>query len=329
MLSARENRLTVDVLSRPRVNRKGKPIPSLDAPRPPISIDIRTLDEQQAALNLAQLSGQGSSSVTTLVDTLVAEADPALVSIMARGNPANMAAGKLTKMDQQSLRAMLAYMEEVSGKVRDLLEPATPSRQTSPQPAMINSGGSSRDPGARVPSLTNSQSTEAEPDIPGAPDGVPNTLIPMEADKDIPSPATSRVSTPNGEFADESKATVLGNVQTLPDIQAPTIKRELSPAVEEMNQQSNADVAIVIDGSSSPEPEYQRKTRDTSTPINSSKVAVVIESDTSTDDKNEVVVTETRQIARGVGVSGVNHSAVEMADAPENVEDVHNRMDLD
>jgi len=65
-------------LRRSRENRKGKPIPPLGAasilaatPAVHHALDAHTLEEQQAAHNLAQLSGFGDTGITKLVDTLL------------------------------------------------------------------------------------------------------------------------------------------------------------------------------------------------------------------------------------------------------------------
>lgn len=150
-----------------RENRKGKPIPPLNIAQPTASSSLlnkRSLEEQQAVYNLAALSGQGTSSVNTLVDVLLvcafqftvfpimitnnpmqAEADPSIISLMASGNSDHLASGKLNHMDQQSLRAVLAQMEKMTNHIKSMLEPFTPV--TSSQDQLVSS---------KVPSLTNS-----------------------------------------------------------------------------------------------------------------------------------------------------------------------------
>jgi hypothetical protein len=39
-------------------------------------LEIRSLEEQQAALNLAQLSEQGTANITTLIDALLVRQPP-------------------------------------------------------------------------------------------------------------------------------------------------------------------------------------------------------------------------------------------------------------
>ncbi|KAK0673918.1 hypothetical protein QBC41DRAFT_310908 [Cercophora samala] len=154
-----EKGIRADFLSRARFNRKGKPIPPLNAARSPTTpLKQRTLDEQQAVRNLAQLSGQGTANITTLIDTLISQADPCVVTLMSRGNADHFqSAEQLTRMDQQSLRAMLAQAEVMSQQIRQLL--SSGSNGTAPA----------------VPSLTTSMSIDGD----------------SEADKVAPSPAAT------------------------------------------------------------------------------------------------------------------------------------------
>ncbi|KAL1871874.1 hypothetical protein VTK73DRAFT_1842 [Phialemonium thermophilum] len=140
-----EKGIKLDFFSRIRENRKGKPIAPL-ANRFPVSLgahapqplNSRSLDEQQAALNLAWLSGHDASAVDALVDALIAEADPTVVSLIARGNPTHIKNGALDQIDVQSLRAMLAQMEQLSNRIKSVLhdrsgaEEAPATRETSP-----------------------------------------------------------------------------------------------------------------------------------------------------------------------------------------------------
>ncbi|CCC08313.1 unnamed protein product [Sordaria macrospora k-hell] len=145
--------IKLDFLSRVRENRKGKPIPPLNIPQATGTgasvgsslLNKRSLEEQQAVYNLAALSGQGTSGVNILVDALLAQADPSVISLMASGNSDHLAAGKLNHMDQQSLRAMLAQMEKMTNQIKSMLEPVTPVAASQDQ--LVSS---------KVPSLTNS-----------------------------------------------------------------------------------------------------------------------------------------------------------------------------
>ncbi|KAK3380006.1 hypothetical protein B0T24DRAFT_523092 [Lasiosphaeria ovina] len=130
-----EKGIKLDFLS--RYNRKGKRIPQLRAPTPELatspvqpmqpmqpmqpSLNTWTLDEQQAAHNLAQLSGQGAAPITTLVDTLLAQAPPSVIGLIARTNTQHVQNGSLTNIDEQSLRAMLVYMEHMRQEIKQVL----------------------------------------------------------------------------------------------------------------------------------------------------------------------------------------------------------------
>lgn len=116
--------IKLDFLSRARQerrNRKGKLIQPLAARAQPLA--ARTLEEQQAARNLAQLSGQDGAGLQLLVDTLIAQASPEIISLMARANPEHFdATGKLTTMDKQSLRAILAQLETTGSLIKNFLD---------------------------------------------------------------------------------------------------------------------------------------------------------------------------------------------------------------
>ncbi|KAK3322168.1 hypothetical protein B0H66DRAFT_192771 [Apodospora peruviana] len=240
-----ERGIKSDFLSHARVNRKGKPIPPLSDTIVQPPLDMRSLEEQQAAYNLAQLSGSGNSTVASLVDALLAEADPTIIALMARGNKKHLESGKLNGMDQQSLRAMLSQMEEMSGRIRRMLAPATPERLTSPQAAIsiTDSGSTARDLGARVPSLTNSQTTDAESENPQQPPVAPQHLQTKsngKKDLDLPSPAATELPTINGDGDDllnERKVSASGEVVN----GGPRVKEEENPAAAK-------GVALAVDG---------------------------------------------------------------------------------
>ncbi|KAK0722319.1 hypothetical protein B0T26DRAFT_641949 [Lasiosphaeria miniovina] len=110
-----------------------------------LSLNTWTLDEQQAAHNLAQLSGQGAAPITTLVDTLLAQAPPSVIGLMARTNTQHVQNGSLTNIDEQSLRAMLVYMEHMRQEIKQVLSTAAPNGQAA----------------ETTSSLANSQATDA------------------------------------------------------------------------------------------------------------------------------------------------------------------------
>ncbi|KAK0645916.1 hypothetical protein B0T16DRAFT_149273 [Cercophora newfieldiana] len=206
-----EKGIKLDFLSSVRENRKGKPIPPLmDGLHPPAApkqhaIDKATLNRQQAAYNLAQLSGQGTAPLDNLVDTLVAEADPAVIDLMARSRPENLTGNSvLDQMDEQGLRAMYAQLSQMRDRIEQRLHHRTPE-QSSPQPATGLSGTAHEQP-ARVPSLTHSQTTEAESENPltnqQTPYGAGLDSADGSKEKNLPSPAATDVVMPSNKADD-------------------------------------------------------------------------------------------------------------------------------
>jgi hypothetical protein len=177
-------------------------------------IDKATLDHQQAAYNLAQLSGQGAAPIDNLIDVLLSEADPDVISLMARARSENLTANQaLDHMDEQGLRAMFAQIEQMKSRIQQLLQPGTPE-QSSPQRATGSSGGT-QEHSARVPSLTHSQTTDAESENPvmsqHTPRGVGLDSVDRPKEKNLHSPAATddvmpisktnedKALTPNGD----------------------------------------------------------------------------------------------------------------------------------
>ncbi|KAK5663938.1 hypothetical protein OQA88_150 [Cercophora sp. LCS_1] len=167
--------IKLDFVSRMRQNRKGKPIPPAAATpaaesRAPPMLDKRELDKQQAAYNLVQLSGQGTSGVDALVDALIAEANPAVIDLMARSNADRIAENQgWGGMEEQSLRAMLAQVDRMGDRIRHLLNSATPATQG---------------PASGVANLTHAQTATASSE---------GALVDQGKEKNLPSPALSRV----------------------------------------------------------------------------------------------------------------------------------------
>lgn len=225
-----------------RENRKGKPIPPLNLSQTTGAaasvgsslLNKRSLEEQQAVYNLAALSGQGTSGVNTLVDTLLvcasssvasaitmtnisaqAQADPSVISLMASGNSDHLANGNLNHMDQQSLRAMLAQMEKMTSQIRSMLEPVTPMAASQDQ--LVSS---------KVPSLTNSsqsitdgESEKTVRDVEGTPTVKKELSSSPAATDDVanarqtkePAPPRRKKRKSNGRKSADSDAAVLHN----------------------------------------------------------------------------------------------------------------------
>jgi len=151
--------------------------PAVPAPRP---MAQRSLEEQQAALNLAQLSGARDDGVATLIDAMIvgpitscafvqradrskSQADPSVIDLMARAEPSHLENTQLNQMDQQSLRAILARAESMTEQIRKLLASGTPAQ---PVPQTVSAKATVpaevEEAPATVPSLTNSQSPDPE-----------------------------------------------------------------------------------------------------------------------------------------------------------------------
>jgi hypothetical protein len=155
-----ERGIKLDFLSRIHSQKPAvpPPPPTPPAPRPAAQ---RSLEEQQAALNLAQLSGTRDDGVATLIDAMISQADPSVIDVMARANPSHLESAELNHMDQQSLRAILASAESMTNRIRQLLASPT-AEQPSPQASGANI--KSEQAPAIAPSITNSQSPNPEPD---------------------------------------------------------------------------------------------------------------------------------------------------------------------
>jgi len=141
-------------------------------------MDRKFLETQQAAYNLAQLSGKGTAGVSTLVDTLILKAEEPVISMIASANPEHIASGQLNEMDKQALRAILAQIEQMSSLIRQVLTPTTSTHETITPIAMQEQAA------PPVPSLTNSQSSDADSPEPTGPDS-------HTPEKSIPSPAAT------------------------------------------------------------------------------------------------------------------------------------------
>ncbi|EMR90381.1 putative phd-finger domain-containing protein [Botrytis cinerea BcDW1] len=77
--------------------------------------DSRSLDEQQAALNLAYLATANPTInlTQTLIDALISEADEPVIKLIAKGDASKLSKKKpLTQADKSSLVAMTAFLQE-------------------------------------------------------------------------------------------------------------------------------------------------------------------------------------------------------------------------
>jgi hypothetical protein len=96
-----------------------------------------------------------------------AEASPAVISLMARGNPQHIETGtNLNKMDEQSLRAMQIQLEKVTNMIKERLgqtahdaSPASPiSTQADQLPVTTNTNNAN----SHVPDVAPTTTTSGE-----------------------------------------------------------------------------------------------------------------------------------------------------------------------
>ncbi|KAJ6785833.1 hypothetical protein PWT90_10241 [Aphanocladium album] len=94
----------------------------------------RQVDEMQASLNLIGLKQRPSDGIDQLTSALLSSADANVLNLMARGNADNIALGQLTEGDRQSLRAMLAQMDAMSSRIRQVLGESKHAVSSMPTP---------------------------------------------------------------------------------------------------------------------------------------------------------------------------------------------------
>ncbi|KAH6897022.1 hypothetical protein B0T10DRAFT_556868 [Thelonectria olida] len=98
------------------------PLPVEDPNRPIKGSDMqRTVNEIQVALSLNGLKLSRSENIDQLISALLQNADPSVVALMAKNNANSIATGKLTEGDKIGLRALLAQMDAMSARIRDVL----------------------------------------------------------------------------------------------------------------------------------------------------------------------------------------------------------------
>jgi hypothetical protein len=162
------------------------------------------LEEQQAALNLAQLSGTRDDGVAVLIDALIvgfitshsfcltltsqkSQANPSTIDVMARADATHLESAQLNHMDQQSLRAMLANAEAMTNHIRQLL-----ASSATEQPAQQSTGRKTEaeQTPAVAPSVANSHSPDPDSDNSANLDA-DRSAMEIDAAKSPPSPATT------------------------------------------------------------------------------------------------------------------------------------------
>ncbi|KAG6004233.1 hypothetical protein E4U21_001291 [Claviceps maximensis] len=81
----------------------------------------RKVEEMQVCLNLISLKQKRSDGIEQLISALLAAADQNVLSLMAQSNAENIALNQVTNTDRLGLRAMLAQMEAMSTRIRQVL----------------------------------------------------------------------------------------------------------------------------------------------------------------------------------------------------------------
>ncbi|KJZ78955.1 hypothetical protein HIM_01728 [Hirsutella minnesotensis 3608] len=81
----------------------------------------RNIDEIQLSLNLIGLRRKRSEPIDNLTSALVSAADDNVLALMAKSNADNIATGQLSQDDKQGLRALLAQMDAMRSRIREVL----------------------------------------------------------------------------------------------------------------------------------------------------------------------------------------------------------------
>lgn len=111
-----------DFISRVHENRGLTPtVAHTPVPAPAAPSKVRTLEEEQAALNLSQLARGKGNGVDLLRQAMISEASPAVISLMASGDAQRIATGDISKADTTALKAMLAQAESIEEAIRKVL----------------------------------------------------------------------------------------------------------------------------------------------------------------------------------------------------------------
>ncbi|KAJ9152154.1 Transcriptional regulatory protein RCO1 [Pleurostoma richardsiae] len=133
-------------------------------------------ERQQAALNMVRFSQPDQSGVAELITALVDNADPAMVSMIARGDAQHFDDGPLSLTDEHSLMAMSQQLEAIQAQIKARLESLRcRSLETSPVPP------------AASPEMGNVETGDSTTSVP--------PLDPIVQDEQVPSPALGDDST--------------------------------------------------------------------------------------------------------------------------------------
>jgi hypothetical protein len=252
MAEARE--IPTDSVPSARSNRKGKAIPPLSSANVPCTppqpvLDKAELEKQQAAYTLAQLSGQGTSGINSLIDAMLAEANPSVISLMACTDLGNLALNRsLNRIDKQGLRAMLAQLTSTASQIQRLLDPSTPELLT---PLLVpGSSGATQGQAGRVPSLTHSQ-TDVDSE---APQPTPRVASLESSDnvreKNLPSPAASDEADAGSNMGDKALTPMRDPEDQLggssPADEKSTVDKDDMPVTPTDSRMAGANDAVVV-----------------------------------------------------------------------------------
>ncbi|XXH05104.1 hypothetical protein Hte_011528 [Hypoxylon texense] len=120
--------IKLDFISRVRQDRQrlenrrhGSTSVGVANPTSTVPHQVRSLEEQQAALNLAQLSRGSGDGLNLLHQAMISQASPTVIDLMASGDSQRIASGHLNPADTTSLKAMLAQAEALSRNIRQVL----------------------------------------------------------------------------------------------------------------------------------------------------------------------------------------------------------------
>ncbi|KAI1261148.1 hypothetical protein F5Y18DRAFT_210570 [Xylariaceae sp. FL1019] len=91
------------------------------APTPAHTL-LRSLEEQQAALNIVALSQGDGNRTDQLVNALISEASPSALSLIAQGDATRIAGGDLTSVDSITLETMRKQAEALSQGISKILD---------------------------------------------------------------------------------------------------------------------------------------------------------------------------------------------------------------
>ncbi|KAL2136646.1 hypothetical protein VTI74DRAFT_2378 [Chaetomium olivicolor] len=219
-----EKGIKLDFLSRARALREKAAVSQAPTPAPapaPIPMQQRSVEEQQAALNLAQLSrSTGDDGISTLIDAMISEAAPPVIDLMARANATRLKNSQLSQMDQQSLRAFLAHAESLTEHIRQLL--AAPQQPTVPAETTAEHAP------ALVPSVTPSQSPDPDTEK-NSPTNMILDTDPSAMDVDVDAPKSP--ASPATATTDDVPAMTQGEKTPVQGDQSPAAPLRLEDSV--------------------------------------------------------------------------------------------------